>query len=93
MSAIIPSQEITDAVLRGERVVKEAEGILRRWAEVAERAWRAGSDIATALEDAFSSELDDVDPEHRKKLETLNGIHSNAAGLQRWLETIRGRPD
>jgi glyoxylase-like metal-dependent hydrolase (beta-lactamase superfamily II) len=74
-------------------MLEEAEGILRRWAEVAERAWRAGADIATALEHAFSSELDDVDAEHRQKLETLNGIHSNAAGLQRWLETTRGHPD
>jgi glyoxylase-like metal-dependent hydrolase (beta-lactamase superfamily II) len=74
-------------------MLEEAEGILRRWAEVAERAWRAGADIATALEDAFSAELDCVDAEHRMKLETLNGIHSNAAGLQRWLETTRGYPD
>jgi glyoxylase-like metal-dependent hydrolase (beta-lactamase superfamily II) len=74
-------------------MLDEAEGILRRWAEVAERAWRAGADIATALEDAFSPELDGVAPEHRHKLETLNGIHSNAAGLQRWLETTRGRPE
>jgi glyoxylase-like metal-dependent hydrolase (beta-lactamase superfamily II) len=74
-------------------MLEEAEGILRRWAEVAERAWRAGADIATALEDAFSAELDGVDAEHRRKLETLNGIHSNAAGLQRWLETTRGHPD
>jgi glyoxylase-like metal-dependent hydrolase (beta-lactamase superfamily II) len=74
-------------------MLEEAEGILRRWAEVAERAWRADGDIATALEDAFSAELDGVDAEHRKKLETLNGIHSNAAGLQRWLETTRGHSD
>ncbi len=71
-------------------MLEEAEGILRRWAEVAERAWRAGVDIATALEDAFSPELDGIDAEHRTKLETLNGIHSNAAGLQRWLETTKG---
>ena len=74
-------------------MLEEAEGVLRRWAEVAERAWRAGADIGTALEHAFSSELDGVDAEHRQKLETLNGIHSNAAGLQRWLETTKGHPD
>ena len=28
--------------------LEEAEGILRAWAEVAEKAWRAGEDIATA---------------------------------------------
>ena len=65
----------------------EAQGILRRWAEVAEAAWREGQDIATALDLAFSDELKGTDPIQREKLETLNGIHSNAAGFQRWLET------
>ena len=72
--------------------LEEAEGILRRWAEVAEKAWRAGDDIATALEEEFSPQLEQVDPVHRAKLETLNGIHSNAAGLRRWLETTKGDP-
>jgi glyoxylase-like metal-dependent hydrolase (beta-lactamase superfamily II) len=71
-------------------MLEEAEGILRQWAEVAEKAWRAGEDIATALEGAFAADLDGVDEEHRTKLETLNGIHSNAAGLLRWLETTKG---
>ena len=31
-----------------------------------------------------------VDPAHREKLETLNGVHSNAAGFRRWLETRAG---
>jgi glyoxylase-like metal-dependent hydrolase (beta-lactamase superfamily II) len=66
--------------------LQEAEDILRRWAEVAERAWRAGEDIPDALEREFSPELAGVDPDRRVKLETLNGIHSNAAGLRRWLE-------
>jgi hypothetical protein len=70
-----------------ETVCAEAEDILRAWAEVAERAWRAGEDIADALAAAFSSELDDVPADHREKLETLNGVHSNAAGFRRWLET------
>ncbi len=70
-----------------ETVCEEAEGILRSWAEVAERAWQAGEDIADALAAAFSSELDNVPAEHREKLETLNGVHSNAAGFQRWLDT------
>ncbi len=65
----------------------EAEGILRAWAEVAEKAYREDRDIATALDEAFGQELKGVDPEHREKLETLNGIHSNAAGFRRWLET------
>jgi glyoxylase-like metal-dependent hydrolase (beta-lactamase superfamily II) len=68
-------------------MLEEAEGILRRWAEVAESAWNEGRDIASALSDAFSGELKNTDPAQREKLETLNGIHSNAAGFRRWLET------
>ena len=64
----------------------EAEEILRAWAEVAEAAWRDGRDIAAALDARFGHELDGVDEEHREKLETLNGIHSNAAGFRRWLD-------
>jgi glyoxylase-like metal-dependent hydrolase (beta-lactamase superfamily II) len=64
----------------------EAEAVLRRWAHVAETAWREGHDIAEALAHAFAHELEDVAPEHREKLETLNGIHSNAAGFRRWLD-------
>jgi glyoxylase-like metal-dependent hydrolase (beta-lactamase superfamily II) len=71
-------------------LLEEAKGTLRRWAEVAEAAWRADEDIATALDAAFGAQLDGVDPEHREKLETLNGIHSNAAGFQRWLEKRNG---
>ncbi len=68
-------------------MLEEAQDILRRWAEVAETAWREGKDIATALDLAFSDELRGTDPVQRQKLETLNGIHSNAAGFRRWLET------
>ncbi len=67
-------------------ILEEARGTLRRWAEVAEAAWRDGRDIAAALEDAFGEDLSDVPDVHREKLETLNGIHSNAAGFQRWLD-------
>jgi glyoxylase-like metal-dependent hydrolase (beta-lactamase superfamily II) len=68
-------------------LLEEAQGTLRRWAEVAERAWREGRDIAAALDDAFADDLVDTDPAQREKLETLNGVHSNAAGFRRWLET------
>jgi glyoxylase-like metal-dependent hydrolase (beta-lactamase superfamily II) len=71
-------------------MLEEAEDILRHWAEVAERAWRRGEDIAEALDKEFAPALAGVAPEDRHKLETLNGIHSNAAGLQRWLETTKG---
>ena len=72
-------------------LLEEAESILRRWAEVAEAAWREGKDIAVALEQAFAVDTERVPAEHREKLETLNGVHSNAAGFRRWLET-RDRP-
>ncbi len=72
--------------------LEEGEATLRRWAEVAEKAFQAGEDITAALDREFSPLLDHVAPEHRAKLETLNGIHSNAAGLRRWLETTRADP-
>ena len=67
-------------------ILEEAHDILRRWAEVAETAWREDRDTAAALDEAFGGELDGVAPEQREKLETLNGIHSNAAGFRRWLD-------
>jgi glyoxylase-like metal-dependent hydrolase (beta-lactamase superfamily II) len=71
-------------------LIEEAEDTLRRWAEVAERAWRADQDIAEALNRQFGATLDGVPEAEREKLETLNGIHSNAAGLKRWLDTTKG---
>jgi glyoxylase-like metal-dependent hydrolase (beta-lactamase superfamily II) len=68
-------------------ILEEADGTLRRWADVAERAWRDGRDIAAALDDAFAADLEGVDESQREKLETLNGVHSNAAGFRRWLDT------
>jgi glyoxylase-like metal-dependent hydrolase (beta-lactamase superfamily II) len=70
-------------------MLEEADETLRRWAEVAEKAWRAGEDIAEALNREFGQALAGVDPGNRTKLETLNGIHSNAAGLRLWLEKTK----
>ena len=67
--------------------LEEAAATLARWATVAEQAWREGGDVSAALEAAFAGDLSGVDEGHREKLETLNGVHSNAAGLRRWLET------
>src|ERR1019366_436016 len=64
-------------------LLDEADGTLRKWADVAERAFRAGADIAEALSAAFASDLDGVPEEHKEKLEVMNGVHSNAAGLER----------
>ncbi len=67
-------------------MLEEAEDALRQWAATAERAWEEDRDIAEALRADFGLP-DDMDPDQRDRLETLNGIHSNAAGLKRWLET------
>jgi glyoxylase-like metal-dependent hydrolase (beta-lactamase superfamily II) len=64
----------------------EAEETLVRWAEVAERAWRSGEDIADALDAAFAQPVRDLYPVAALILYSLNGIHSNAAGFQRWLD-------
>jgi glyoxylase-like metal-dependent hydrolase (beta-lactamase superfamily II) len=71
-------------------MLEEATETLTKWAEVAERAWRGGEDIADALGAEFAPGLEGMDPENRSKLETLNGIHSNAAGLRLWLEKTKG---
>ena len=76
-----------------DTVLDEAAETLRRWAEVAEQAWREGQDVAAALEAAFAQDLTGVDGGDRQKLETLNGVHSNAAGLRRWLETRQHAAD
>jgi hypothetical protein len=70
-------------------LLAEASATLRAWAEEAERAWRAGEDVAEALSARFVGDLSEVDPARRRKLETLNGVHSNAAGLKRWLEQTK----
>lgn len=71
-------------------VLEEAESTLSAWASVAERAWLAGEEVEGALELAFGAELSAVDPAVRDKAETLSGIHSNAAGLRRWLSLRSG---
>ena len=68
-------------------VLDEATDTLRRWAAVAEQAWLDGRDIAAALEEAFAGDLTGVDDAQRDKLDTLNGVHSNAAGFRRWLDS------
>jgi glyoxylase-like metal-dependent hydrolase (beta-lactamase superfamily II) len=73
-----------------EAILEEAEVTLRHWAEVAERAWRAGEDVTAALEQEFAADYSALDEATRDKLETLNGVHSNAAGLKLWLEKTKG---
>lgn len=75
-----------------EAILEEGQETLRRWAEVAETAWKEGRDIAEALADHFADDLEGVDPEQAERLETLNGIHSNAAGFQTWLSRRQPPP-
>ena len=49
-----------------------------------------GRTSPTALSARFDPLLGDIDPAHKEKLETLNGVHSNAAGFRRWLDTRQG---
>ncbi len=76
-------------VPEGSAALDEASDALRRWADVAESAWREGRDIAHAFEEAFSGQVARRHPVHHEKLETLNGVRSNAAGFRRWFETRR----
>jgi glyoxylase-like metal-dependent hydrolase (beta-lactamase superfamily II) len=75
-----------------DALLAEADDTLRQWAETAETAFRQGADIAEALSARFDASLRGVDPAHREKLETLNGVHSNAAGFRRWLEGREAAP-
>ncbi|NNN22671.1 MAG: MBL fold metallo-hydrolase [Acidimicrobiales bacterium] len=75
-----------------DELLSEAEETVVAWAEVAEAAWEEGKDIAQALSDRFTIDLSHVDPESRRRMETLNGVHSNAQGLKRWLETRNSQP-
>jgi glyoxylase-like metal-dependent hydrolase (beta-lactamase superfamily II) len=68
-------------------VLAEAGETVRSWAGIAAAAYRSGRSIETDLQAAFGSDLSNFDEEARRRAETLNGIHSNAAGFRRWLET------
>jgi len=70
----------------------EAERLLHEWVAVAQQVMRdsedAGvDDIAAALAERFAEPPDRVNAREREKLELLNGFHSNAAGIQRYLRT------
>jgi glyoxylase-like metal-dependent hydrolase (beta-lactamase superfamily II) len=67
-----------------------AEEMLHGWVDVAERvieeAADAGiDDVAAALAEAFALDPDTLPEAVREKAEILNGVHSNAAGIVRYL--------
>jgi glyoxylase-like metal-dependent hydrolase (beta-lactamase superfamily II) len=65
----------------------EAEAVLRRWASVAETTAAEGGDVEVALMAAFADDLAATSEEGRQRMNALNGIHSNATGLSRWLSS------
>lgn len=79
-----------------DELLGEAVEVLGRWAGVAEAAWSRGEDLAIALDSVFGAEMSGSAAESAARaahVEILNGIHSNAAGLGRWLELTRGDRD
>jgi len=71
-------------------VLEEATGALQEWAGVARTAWRAGTDVEEALRQRFGGELEALPPQQRRRVEMLNGLHSNAEGLKLWLSRADG---
>lgn len=67
----------------------EAEDVLHQWVEVAERTMESSSsdvqEVAAALADAFAEAPGGLTREQLQKFEVLNGVHSNAAGIVRYL--------
>jgi glyoxylase-like metal-dependent hydrolase (beta-lactamase superfamily II) len=79
-------------VQQPDEILLEAVSTLREWAAVAEKAWRSGQDVEAALRQRFGGELDALEPHQRQRVETLNGLHSNAEGLKQWLARSQQAP-
>lgn len=69
-----------------EQLLESAKEVVNDWASVAERAFAEGTSIEEALEKAFRFQTDGLDPMLVDRFDALNGMHTNAAGLKRWLE-------
>lgn len=59
---------------------------LEEWAGVARQARARGRDIEEALRRRFGGDLGQLSEDARRRVEALNGIHSNAEGLKLWLD-------
>ena len=70
-------------------VLGEAEETLRRWAASPSRRG-ATARTSPPRWRGLRFRARRRRAEHREKLDTLNGVHSNAAGFRRWLETRDG---
>jgi hypothetical protein len=71
--------------------------MLHRWVDLTERTMAQAADasiddVAAALADAFAKPREDMDPEAVKKFEVLNGVHSNATGIMRYLSRRHAAP-
>jgi glyoxylase-like metal-dependent hydrolase (beta-lactamase superfamily II) len=80
------------AVEQPLETLAEAEEMLHQWVDLADRTMRGGAQddiegVAAALADAFAELPEGVPDSVREKFEVLNGFHSNAAGLVRYLST------
>jgi hypothetical protein len=76
----------------------ESEETLHRWVELAAQVTRESPDagveeIAAAFSAAFVPPADQLDEKVRARLELLNGVHSNAAGISRYLARRRARAE
>ena len=71
----------------------EAAEVLRRWVAGGGGGVARRPRHPDALSAAFGSELAGVGTDDQARLETLNGVHSNAAGIRRWLERQSPAPE
>lgn len=69
-------------------LLAEAADVLAEWASVAQSAWEAGRDVEGALRERYGGALAALPEHQRARVETLNGIHSNAEGLKLWLSRV-----
>jgi glyoxylase-like metal-dependent hydrolase (beta-lactamase superfamily II) len=76
----------------GPATLAAAEDLLHQWVAVAQQTLAAAEeagvdDVAAALADAFAGTPDGLTGRSQERLEVLNGIHSNAAGIVRYLRS------
>ena len=84
-------------VADAQATLSEAEAMLHSWVEVAERVIEGAADagiddVAAALAEAFALDPETLPEAVREKAEVLNGVHSNAAGIVRYLAQRAAAP-